>query len=330
MYYVTASDVYFEPSRAITSQTYLAIQKFQSNQIYRALHLCLQPRTHSELLSAGIEERVISTMIADGCLCVVEKEDGSHINAWERYNWSRAQRVMIDWQDNKHQTTDEHEDGSAIRSSLGIPHLQKFIGRRCSRLFEQQLVPRKLFEEATRSFCNAIRDIRWLEIFIPVQGIEGYSRSILTYCRQTDQLVTYRDSYPASELLNVVQGQWWLGGPGFCVILVVNFEKFGNVGQISSEQYISTYLTLGAVGHELLYCMYTRDLAGWMTPAIHEELASQLLTLNHPSKEALYFFKFGLPDKSAEKKYAVENLEFLKPDLENIQPYNYESRSTTP
>jgi hypothetical protein len=134
-------------------------------------------------------------------------------------------------------------------------------------------------------------------------------------------LLELKAKYSSTQLLRVIQGQWWLGGGGACCLFAVDFEKILTQKYLRTDDYIGLYLTLGAVGHELLYNIYQYDLAAWMTPAVNEEVASDLLGPRGSLSEVLYFLKFGIPDRAQEQEFGIENLKFRQPDFSNMERY---------
>ena len=97
------------------------------------------------------------------------------------------------------------------------------------------------------------------------------------------------------DLVDTVQGMWWVNGGGFCVFLVVHWKELLEQFDGGTIAYFDMLLALGVVGQSVVNTAHSVGLGAWMTPAIVESLAAKILHLE-TGLEPMYFLKLGLPD----------------------------------
>lgn len=134
----------------------------------------------------------------------------------------------------------------------------------------------------------------WLNIFLAVQGVENVGRGIYQYDPLRHQLHSVVDGLEDQQIIECIQHQKWINGAGFCLFVVVQWERYMWIYR-HSRAYLNLLIQLGEFGQEVLQAISRRGLGAWMTPAITESKAAALLQLDPWRQDAMYFIKVGPP-----------------------------------
>ena len=193
---------------------------------------------------------------------------------------------------------------------LGID-LDAMVNRQSVRQFSKEKLPVEVFSnilfEATLNIRGAEESklkgdkffllnsfYSWLNIFVVAQGIEDVARGIYQYDPLEHTLTLSQAEFRNKSLTECIQNQFWVGGGGFCTFAVVDWERYMWIYR-HSRAYVNLLIQLGEFGQEFLHAMYKVGVGGWMTPAVNESLASDLLGLDADKEDAMYFIKAGYP-----------------------------------
>lgn len=191
------------------------------------------------------------------------------------------------------------------------PDLDSMLKRRSVRYFSDKPVKLDTFSavlfEATRNVRIAQDSKKdgdpfyllnsfysWLNIFIAVQGVEHVARGIYQYDPLKHQLHSVTEGLKDEQIIECIQHQKWINGAGFCLFVVVQWERYMWIYR-HSRAYINLLIQMGEFGQEVLQAISRRGLGAWMTPAITESKAAALLRLGPLHQDAMYFIKVGPP-----------------------------------
>lgn len=100
--------------------------------------------------------------------------------------------------------------------------------------------------------------------------------------------------YRKKWILESLQGMWWYGN-GLSFFLVVDLDQVFNTDD-AVNSYLDMLVSLGVVAQSIIMAGYAKGLGGWMTPALNEDVAKQLLEIRSTTDEVMYFVKLGYPD----------------------------------
>ncbi len=134
----------------------------------------------------------------------------------------------------------------------------------------------------------------WLNVFVAVQGVEGLERGVYQYDPLEHRLHLVALGVTDHQIVECIQYQSWVNGAGFCLFVVVHWERYMWVYR-HSRAYLNLLIQLGEFGQEVLQAISRRGLGAWMTPAITESKAGALLRLDPLRQDAMYFLKVGPP-----------------------------------
>lgn len=266
------------------------------------LEFFMEPNTVATGLDAGFENEDIDRLIELGLLAnSVDSVSGAPGALWETYNWQRAALLMYDtgnWQ-----ATSSHSDlFQEHRVNLGAGSddaatevMEKLLDRRTVRFFSEGFVEGRKWQTIMSELRDYIKDKRWLSVYIAAQAIEGLDAGIYKLDVETGEHLRHRQELRRKDLLDCLHGQWWLNGSGACLFFVVLFEELRHPSPGTPTNYVDLFVQLGAAGQALIESVARHELGTWMTPALSESLAANLLGLDEAREEALYFFKVGEP-----------------------------------
>lgn len=198
-----------------------------------------------------------------------------------------------------------------LPEALEVPlKLATLLRRRSVRSFGDQPVPLLTFATILYAATHNIRTAErsrnadpvhilnsfyaWLRIFVVVQCVEGLARGTYQYDPLGHRLLRVGGSPSDAQISACIQNQTWIAGSGFCLFAVAQWERYMWVYR-QSRAYIGLLIQAGEFGQEVLQAAYSYGLGGWLTPAIHESLAHDLLSLDPGREDAVYFIKLGLP-----------------------------------
>ena len=134
----------------------------------------------------------------------------------------------------------------------------------------------------------------WLDIRVVVQGVKGLARGVYQYHSGEHVLYPAGTAPTDADIANCIQGQMWIQGAGFCVFIVVDWERYMYLFRYS-RAYINLLIQVGEFAQELLQASYAVGLGGWLTPAVDETIAGSMLALDDEREDAMYFIKIGPP-----------------------------------
>lgn len=143
----------------------------------------------------------------------------------------------------------------------------------------------------------------WLTVFVAVQGVSGIPRGLYQYDPLAHELLLIREAFDDTEVSDCIQEQRWIRGGGFCVFVAAQWERYFWVYR-HSRAFLNLLIQVGEYGEELVIASYSAGLAGWMTPAVHESLASDLFALRKAPVDCVYFLKFGVPAETERHEQA--------------------------
>lgn len=189
------------------------------------------------------------------------------------------------------------------------PSLDTMIARRSIRTFTATAVPAS---SVAGVLWNSTENVRraedskadgdpyyllnsfytWLRVYVVIQAVEGIDRGVYQYDPCSHVLRHVSDSAAEDRISACIQHQEWIGGGGFCLFVVVDWERYMWLYR-HSRAYINLLIQLGEFGQEVLQAAYALGLGGWMTPAITESKAAELLALDEEREDAMYFLKIG-------------------------------------
>lgn len=195
------------------------------------------------------------------------------------------------------------------------PDLDAMLNRRSVRFFSESPVKFDTFSsllfEATKNVRLAEESKKggdpyfllnsfysWLNIFLAVQGVEGVPRGVYQYDPLKHQLHPVAEGLEDIQIIECIQHQKWINGAGFCLFVVVQWDRYMWVYR-HSRAYLNLLIQLGEFGQEVLQAMSRRGLGAWMTPAITESKAAALLQLDSSQQDAMYFIKVGPPPQKS-------------------------------
>lgn len=260
----------------------LTLEEFGLLSFYMTAH------TLSAGVAAGFREETIRSALDAGLLVEEENAIGT---LWEKYNWQRAAFLMF--APARHREHPTSQPPTAYRMTQD--DLFAAIERRTTRFFSNQPVPAQTFLRFGVAAQFHLHGKPWFSIYAVVQQVEAVPKGIYRLDADTGAFHCQSRIDAHSELLEVVHGQWWLSGSGFCLFLVLNLDAART--SASPDGYVDTFLALGQAGQALVRSACQLQLGAWMTPAISESKCAALLGLDTQRQEALYFMKIGVPEE---------------------------------
>lgn len=134
----------------------------------------------------------------------------------------------------------------------------------------------------------------WLHVYVVVQGVEGVPNGVYQYDFADNSLLATGRQPSTEEIASTIQGQNWIGGGGVSLFITVQWDRYQWLYR-HSRAYLNLLIQLGEFAQELLQAGYQLGLSGWLTPAVSEGRAAELLGLDQVSAEAdaMYYMKLG-------------------------------------
>lgn len=284
---ITSSLLFFSPGThpSLNGQSlgrHLTLEEIELLSFY------MTAKTLSAGVAAGFREETIrSTLDAE----LLVEEENAVGTLWEKHNWQRAAFLMFAPARHREHTT--ARPPTAYRMTQD--ELCAAIERRTTRFFSNQPVTAETFLRLGVAAQFHLRGKPWFSIYAVVQQVEALPKGLYRLDPGTGAFHCQRQGDAHSELLEVVHGQWWLSGSGFCLFLVLNLDAART--STSPDGYMDTFLALGQAGQALVRSACLLQLGAWMTPAISESKCAALLGLDVQRQEALYFIKVGVPEQ---------------------------------
>lgn len=180
--------------------------------------------------------------------------------------------------------------------------------RKCVRNFSKNGLSYEKFISILYNSTKTIREIEktkndifyflnsfysWLNIFLVIQKVENIESGYYQYNPFKHSLLKIDNQLKNKDVLKCVQGQYWVGGSGFCLFFVVQWERYQWLYR-HSRAYINLLIQLGDIGQEFLFYSCLNQVSGWMTPAVNESQVAKILKLNSKKQTAMYFMKLGI------------------------------------
>jgi hypothetical protein len=183
--------------------------------------------------------------------------------------------------------------------------------RSCSRSFKEDNIT---FEQFSNTITQATEDIRiaessrwtgdnffllnsyytWAVIYVVIQGVEGIKNGLYYYDPQKSTLMLLSENIDNVQLSDCIQGQSWIGGGGFSLLIGAQWERYSWLYR-HSRAYINLLIQLGELSQDFLSVSYKKGLSGWMTPAVTEVKANILCQIPKAENiDIIYFMKFGI------------------------------------
>ncbi|GAA2339043.1 SagB/ThcOx family dehydrogenase [Streptomyces kunmingensis] len=134
----------------------------------------------------------------------------------------------------------------------------------------------------------------WLHVYVVVQGVEGVPNGVYQYDPADNSLLATGRQPSVEEIASTIQGQNWIGGGGVSVFVTVQWDRYQWLYR-HSRAYLNLLIQVGEFAQELLQAAYQLGLAGWLTPAVSESRAAELLGLDAvgADADAMYYIKLG-------------------------------------
>jgi hypothetical protein len=188
--------------------------------------------------------------------------------------------------------------------------LTALAGRRSVRKFTREPVPLAtvaaiLFDATTKlREAEALKEsgdpylllssfYAWLDLRMVNQGVDGLPPGVFQYDPLEHVLRRTGEHADDDEVIATVAQQPWAGGSGAALYVCVQWERFRWLYR-HSRAYVNVLIQVGEFAQEVLNGVYRRRLGGWVTPAVQESRAAELLSLP-AGVDAMMFVKFGPP-----------------------------------
>lgn len=188
--------------------------------------------------------------------------------------------------------------------------VRELVERRTVRSFSHETVSVASFGEILFECSRQIRAVEesrlpgdpyyllnsfycWLGIYVAVQGVEGVKPGAYQYDPLAHELVEIGSFRNDESLAECIHAQPWIGGGGFCIVAVADWERYMWIYR-QSRAYINLLLQVGEFGQEVIEAASVRALGVFMTPAVSESATSDLFRLDDSREEAIYFLKVGV------------------------------------
>lgn len=223
--------------------------------------------------------------------------DAAYPEYWEKYNWSRAGALCLTALDDlpAKSIVCLDEDKTPQLSSLDFAALLK---RRSLRFFSKAPISSQQLERVLTDVTKMLKRKVWIDAYVLIQKVDGYERGSYKIDKKTNRLIQTKAGLDKKKLLECLRGQWWVEGGGACLFFVISWKKLMSKRNDYSRGYIDMLLRLGEIGQEVVHSVYKEKLGCWMTPALHETLAAEILGTDTAAEEAMYFIKIGKPEEN--------------------------------
>jgi hypothetical protein len=133
----------------------------------------------------------------------------------------------------------------------------------------------------------------WTVIYVYVQAVDGVKTGLYFFDVEVSSLVFVHDDIDNSKVARLIQGQSWISGGGFCLLIGAQWDRYAWIYR-HSRAYINLLIQAGELSEEFILASYKRGLGGWLTPAVDENLANELCLIDEKSNvDIIHFMKFG-------------------------------------
>lgn len=225
-------------------------------------------------------------------------QHGSEVSipdTWETHNWERPYVFLKQLQADQVAQPQALQSHRYLLDKLVTGYdVKRAISRRSFTSVAEREVPSSVLEAVFRCLYQALAQETHLFAGIVTQGVQGWADAAWLL-DHTPRALKRSDRASDSEVVaKIIQGQGWAGGKGITVLLGINWQfavaAFGD----PDIAYAKALLDVGRVGHALLLEGQHQGLAARMTPAVHEETASNMLRLTE-ERDVLYAIRLVFP-----------------------------------
>jgi len=207
---------------------------------------------------------------------------------WDKYMWTKAKDIQFHkpYYEPIWKTT-------CIDDQINTDVLQSSFCRHSRRFFTSESVGKHTIDYIINYARVDVERYPYLRLYM-INQTKDQTQSGIYKLSNSGHMEKINAAYRKKLILASLQGMWWYGS-GLSFYLVVDLNNlFENSDTINC--YTDMLISLGVVAQSIIMAGYSKGLGGWMTPAINEDIAKQLLGINSHTHEALYFVKLGHPD----------------------------------
>ncbi|SDX08720.1 hypothetical protein SAMN05444064_11279 [Pseudomonas syringae] len=214
---------------------------------------------------------------------------------WDSHNWERPYVFLKKLEGDDFRNFQSFQSHSYLLDKLVSGYnLKRAISRRCFTSTASQSVPYLAFDALLRCLYQALAKETHLFAGIITNGVEGWADAAWVL-DHTPRALKRTDHASDTEMVaKIIQGQGWAGGKGITVLLGISWQFAVEVFANPDIAYARALLDVGRVGHALLLEGQHQGLSARMTPAVHEETASHVLSLSE-ERDVLYAIRLVYP-----------------------------------
>lgn len=212
----------------------------------------------------------------------------SSLNVWDNYTWTRAREIQF--------CASSYEPTSkpfAGEMQITEDVLQSAFGRYSRRFFTNESISSDDINYILNFVQEDICRYPYLGLYMIDQAKET-PKSGVYRLDDTGKMIKVGETYRKKLILDSLQGMWWYSG-GLSFYLVADLDCVFN-SNCKANVYMDMLISLGIVAQSIIMAGYARGLGGWMSPAVNEDIAKQLLDIKSSTYEPLYYIKLGHPD----------------------------------
>ncbi|HEV3158213.1 MAG TPA: hypothetical protein VGZ00_12790 [Candidatus Baltobacteraceae bacterium] len=236
------------------------------------------------------------------------ESDSSKANVLMKYGWARAIEYLscaVEEKSARSRCEDSNEDNlQRVKYFMETPRrtaLEAALDRRSCRRFARDVISKAVFDFILSSLYECAKKNPGVVVYLTSQGIEGIENISYKMFPDKHCFVPSNKIMDRHALLQSTQGQWWVGGGGGIFWLGVHWDTLRERRKGELDGYLDHLTDLGRMGQALLLALYESQLGAWMTPAINEQIASEVVGSDPQHEEILYLIKFGMPEKQRRK-----------------------------
>ncbi|AZD23343.1 hypothetical protein C4K22_4285 [Pseudomonas chlororaphis subsp. aurantiaca] len=214
---------------------------------------------------------------------------------WEKHNWERPyvflKKLEIDYSQGRHDFQSHRYLLDKLVSGYNLKHA---ISRRSFTSVAEHELPASVLDALLRCLYQALAQETHLFAGVVTHGVQGWADAAWLL-DHTPRALKRSDRASDTEVVaKIIQGQEWARGKGITVLLGINWQFAIDAFVEPDIAYARALLDVGRVGHALLLEGQHHGLASRMTPAVHEETASQMLRLSE-ERDVLYAIRLVFP-----------------------------------
>lgn len=208
---------------------------------------------------------------------------------WDKYCWDKARDIQF-----YKPSSEPTWKITYSKNQLNKNVLENAFNRYSRRFFLNQ----DICEENITYIADHIKSDLYEYPFMSLYMINQSSDELYSGIYILDQKDGYfkktESVYDKKLLLNSLQGMWWASGNGVSFFIAVDLD-FVFKDHNKNNSYMNMLISLGVVAQSIIMAGYSKGLGGWMTPALNEDMAKELLGINSSVHEVLYYVKLGHP-----------------------------------